>query len=107
MDGRKWIRGLTAIVQEEMNLNPFSSSLFVFCGRSKKSLKILYWDKSGFALWWKLLDKERFPWPKNINQEENKNEVLRLTESELQWLLDGIDIWKLKRHKQLNYEKVA
>ena len=50
-DMRKQINGLSIIVQEQLKLDPFSGSLFVFCNKRRHLLKILYWDKTGFALW--------------------------------------------------------
>lgn len=62
-DIRKAINGLSVIVSEQMNLDVFSGNLFVFCNRQKSILKILYWDKNGFCLWQKRLEKDRFKWP--------------------------------------------
>ncbi|NPD75580.1 IS66 family insertion sequence element accessory protein TnpB, partial [Oceanispirochaeta sp. M1] len=57
-DMRKQINGLTVIVQDDMELNPFSSSIFLFCNRERKILKALYWDNNGFCLWQKKIEKE-------------------------------------------------
>lgn len=51
-DMRKSINGLSAIVQNDMNLNPFKSGYFLFCNKTRHLLKLLYWDKTGFALWY-------------------------------------------------------
>ena len=50
-DMRKQINGLSVLVRQELNLNPFSGALFVFCNRRRHLLKVLYWDRTGFALW--------------------------------------------------------
>jgi len=68
VDFRKSINGLGAIVQEEMKLDPFSSALFIFCCARRKRIKILYWDRTGFALWYKKLEENLFPWPMVMNQ---------------------------------------
>ncbi|NDW20538.1 IS66 family insertion sequence element accessory protein TnpB [Alteromonas hispanica] len=57
VDFRKSINGLIVVVEQDMNLNPFRDALFVFCNKKRDKLKILYWDKTGFALWYKQLDK--------------------------------------------------
>ena len=59
VDFRKSINGLMTIVEQNMLLSPFTGALFVFCNKSRNKLKLLYWDKTGFALcdhhgWWKL-----------------------------------------------------
>ena len=102
VDFRKSINGLGAIVQEEMKLDPYSSALFIFtCGRRKR-IKILYWDRTGFALWYKKLEEDLFPWPKDID-----NEILEITSQELNWVLDGINIWKIKPHTDKKYKKMC
>jgi len=51
-DMRKSVNGLSIIVSECMEQDPFSGHLFVFCNRRRNILKILYWDSNGFALWY-------------------------------------------------------
>ena len=98
-DLRKAVNGLTIIVQEAMELDPFSGSVYVFCSRDRKLLKAVYWDKSGFWLSQKRLEKEKFPWP------ETKEAVKELSSEELSMLLKGIDFFKA--HKTLYYKKVS
>ena len=64
-DLRKAINGLSILIQEEMECDPFSGSLYLFCSKNKRLLKIIYWDKNGFCLWQKRLEKHTFPWPKS------------------------------------------
>lgn len=101
VDMRKWIGGLSIIVEKNMKLDPFSKYLFVFCNKKKNRLKILYWDETGFAIWFKALDAEKFKWPTKLD-----DAVVSLTSQELQWLLRGIDLTKITPHKKLNYESV-
>ena len=74
-DMRKAINGLSILV-EQLELDPFSGHLFVFCNRSRKILKTLYWDRNGFCLWQKRLEKQRFKWP------ETSKEVLQVGQRE-------------------------
>jgi len=98
-DLRKAVNGLSAIVQESMKQDPFSGSAYLFCNRERKLLKAIYWDKTGFWLSQKRLEKDRFPWP------ENENEARELTTEELQMLLAGVDFFKA--HKEIHYKKVS
>ena len=99
VDFRKSIDGLSAIVQHEMKLNPFENHLFIFTNKRKNKVKILYWDKTGHALWYKRLDENQFKWPI-----KSDHEVINFTKQELEWLLSGIDILKVKPHRELFYE---
>ncbi len=101
VDFRKSINGLVSIVESEMKLNLFEAHLFIFCNQTRKRLKILYWDATGFALWYKRLEKERFIWPK-----KHQEEVIKIEADSLRWLLSGIDIWQIKKHKKLEYSYV-
>jgi len=101
VDFRKSINGLSVIVEKQMKLTCFSGALFVFCNRQRDKLKVLYWDKTGFCLWYKRLEKDKFKWPKR-----RVGEVLTLTEREWQWLLEGLDIEKMQGHKPLEYSSV-
>ena len=53
VDFRKSINGLSAIVEAEMDRSPFSGAVFVFCNRRRDKVRALYWDKTGFCLWYK------------------------------------------------------
>ena len=97
-DMRKAINGLSVIVSEQMQLDIFSSNLFVFCNRSQTILKILYWDKNGFCLWQKRLEKDRFKWP------QTSKEVMNITKRELSWVIDGLNI--NQAHKPLKYSMI-
>jgi len=82
-DMRKSIDGLALIVQESFMLDPFGRSLFVFCNRSKNKIKILYWEDSGFWLYYKRLEKGTFRWP----TDSSLNKSIGVSERELRWLL--------------------
>ena len=98
-DMRKQIDTLAATVQERLGLGPFSGALFVFCNRRRTTLKILWWDRNGFCLWQKRLERQRFRWP------EREAEVAEVGVRELGWLLEGLDMEKA--HKELRYETVV
>jgi transposase len=97
-DMRKQINGLAVMVKEDIGLDPFAGHLFIFCNKPRNRLKILYWDKNGFCLWLKRLEKHKFPWPKNREQ------VLEIRDTELKMLLCGIDFFQA--HQEIKYEKV-
>ena len=90
-DMRKAMNGLLGIVNEVIQVNPYDEVLFAFCGRSRKLIKLLYWDGNGFCLWQKRLATGSFPWPNSEAQ------AIQLTTEEMRWLLTGIDF--RKRHK--------
>lgn len=87
VDFRKSINGLMVIVEQDMQLSPFTGAVFVFCNKSRNKLKILYWDKTGFALWYKRLEKHKFKWPSKIS-----GNTIALSEQQLHWLLGGYDV---------------
>lgn len=94
-DMRKSINGLSVLVEQAMDLDPFAGDLFVFCNRRRNMLKILYWDNNGFALWHKRLEKHRFRWPTTTGQ------IVSLSSKELEWLLAGLDY--SHAHEHLSY----
>lgn len=99
VDFRKSINGLAAIVESELELSVLSGAVFVFSNKSRDKLKLLYWDKTGFALWYKRLDKDKFKWPKNIN-----TDTMNLSEQQLHWLLSGYDVIG---HQQISTQNAA
>lgn len=76
--------------------DPLGGHLFVFRGRSGDRLKVLYWDKDGFALWYKRLEEGTFKWPRVADDQAS----VELRPSELAMMLDGIDLRSVKRVKR-------
>lgn len=101
IDFRKQINGLSALVQDVLSLDPFSKHLFVFRNRRRDRAKILYWERSGFVLWMKRLERERFHWPRG------NSATVMLTGQELNWLLDGFDLTRWRPHAPLHFDAVA
>ncbi|WP_026377283.1 IS66 family insertion sequence element accessory protein TnpB [Aestuariibacter salexigens] len=99
VDFRKSINGLVLIVEQQLLLSPFIDALFIFSNKKRDKLKILYWDKTGFALWYKRLEKHRFKWPQKVT-----DEPMTLSEQQLHWLLGGFDI---VGHPPLQYQSVG
>lgn len=95
-DMRKGFDTLAALVREHLGHDPLSGHLFLFVGRSKDRLKIMYWDADGFALWYKRLEEGTFrlPSPKSAGAS------VELKASELAMLLEGIDLTSIKRRKR-------
>ena len=103
VDFRKGINSLCTLVESHLGLSSQEkSSLFVFCNRSRNKVRILYWDLTGFALWQKHLEEEKFKWPW-CQQSESE----QLNVQQLEWLLSGIDVTKLTTHKEKSYKKVV
>jgi len=97
-DMRKSINGLSIQVADQLDLDPLSGHLFAFCNRRRDLVKILYWDRNGFCLWHKRLERDRFLWP------ETEDDVLDIQGHELTWLLDGLSLNQGQAHRQLSYE---
>ena len=87
VDFRKSINGLAAIIESDTDLPLGSGALFLFTNKQRAKIKVLYWDKTGFALWYKRLEKAKYKWPS-----KEKNEVFTLTQFELDRLLSGFTI---------------
>ena len=96
-DMRKSIDGLCLLVQMQLALDPFAGHLFGFCNRRRNMVKILYWDRNGFCLLQKRLERHRVVWP------ESQHQVLDLDGRELNWLLEGLDIRQYRSHETLHY----
>lgn len=86
-DMRKGFDGLAAAAQEVLKLDPCSGALFAFRGKRADRIKLLWWDGQGFCLFYKRLERGRFPWPSSADG------VAPLTRAQLAMLLEGID-WR-------------
>ena len=84
-DLRRGIDGLAQIVQQ-FSLDPFSNSLFLFCGRRTDRIKGLVWEGDGFLLLYKRLELGAFNWPRT------KEEALEITPEQYQYLMQGLEV---------------
>jgi transposase len=95
-DMRKGFDTLAACVREGLGYDPMSGHLFLFVGRRRDRIKILYWDRDGWALWYKRLEQGTFRMP--VAKPDAAS--LELKASELAMLLEGIDLRSIKRRKR-------
>ena len=98
-DMRRGFDGLAAMVEQALNQDPFSRHLFVFFNRRRDRTKILFWDRDGFALFYKRLEKGVFEIlrpQRSISSEEQLPSV-QVTYQELAMLLDGVDLSTVRR----------
>jgi len=83
-DMRKSFDGLCGLIRAELNQDPLSGSLFVFCNRRRNMVKLLYWDSDGLAIWYKRLEKGSFSLPRMHTIDG------RIDRRELSLLLEGV-----------------
>lgn len=95
-DMRKGFDTLAVLVRDGLGDDPLSGHLFVFVGRRRDRLKILYWDRDGYALWYKRLEKGTF----RIPVAKPDAASIELKASELAMLLDGIDLRSIQRRQR-------
>ena len=101
-DMRKSFDGLHTLVREHLELDAFTGHLFVFASRRRDRVKILYWDRDGFAVWSKRLEEGTYVVPFAESAEERRREI---TAQELGALLSGIDLNQAQRRKR--YQRSA
>jgi transposase len=101
VDFRKQSSGLASVVASEFNKPVAGGALFVFMGRAKDQIRLLYWDKTGFALWTKRLEKDKFSWSRKLREE---NATVDMSAEKLEWLLSGMDIFRVKKHTSVDYK---
>ena len=117
VDFRLGINGLSTMVEATQRFDPFSRNLFCFTNKRRNQIKVLYWQRSGFCLWLKRLEEERFKWPMHLVALESttvlerasgttRPPVVTLTEDQFLWLLEGLDLKQLKPHRALEYRSV-
>lgn len=93
-DMRHGFDRLAELIRSAMGEDPLSGSLFLFRSRGGDRLKILYWDRDGYALWYKRLEAGTFRFPKPPSDGPAK---LQMRASELAMLLEGIDLRSVRR----------
>jgi len=100
VDMRKSFDGLSAAVHDVLKLNPLSGHIFVFRGKHADRVKILMWDRNGFLLVYKRLERGHFKWPRTAAPS------LSINKRDLELLLDGIDFTRLKTLPEYHFEAV-
>jgi transposase len=95
-DMRKSFDGLHALVREHLELDPFGGHLYVFTSRRRDRIKILYWDRDGFAMWSKRLEAGTYAVPLGEAAERRRE----ITAQELGALLSGVDLTQASRRKR-------
>jgi transposase len=101
-DVRRSFAGLHALVNAVLQLDAFAGHLFVFANRRRDRVKILYWDRDGFAVWAKRLEEGTYAMPFAESGEVRRE----ITAAEFGALLSGIDLSQAKRRKR-NRRKVT
>lgn len=87
-DGRKGLSSLIAMIIIEQNMKPDDGSLYVFCNKGRRRLKMVFFDGEGFWLLVRETRGKRFPWP------DTDSEAMKIKEGELLMLIDGIDFFR-------------
>jgi transposase len=100
VDMRKSINGLSLMILDDLGMKFEPGSLFVFLSRCGKKMKMLYWDDTGFALWYKRLETEKYCWPR-----DHEDRIADTDSEQLSRLLLGYDVFQ-KPHEFLKYEHI-
>jgi len=90
IDFRKQMDGLIVIVADHLQMNPTSGQLFLFRNRTSNKIKMLWWDRNGFWLFYKRMEKGKFLFP------EKSDHALELTRDQFNWLLSGLNCMEHK-----------
>lgn len=98
VDMRKQIDGLAILAKDVIQQDPMSGALFAFINVRRNKLKLLVWERNGFIVWYKRLEQHKFHWPRHLPET-----VVTLTVEQLNWLLDGYDVWRMKPHEALHF----
>lgn len=96
-DMRKSFKGLSALVKNQLQHNPLSGHYFVFVNRRKTQMKVLYFEPSGYCLWSKKLEQGQFQ-VRTCSRGQRP-----LTGTDLQLLIDGIEVQKSRQFKRYNH----
>ena len=94
-DLRRGIDGLAELVRQQFRLDPFSNTLFLFCGRKRDRIKALYWEGNGFLLLYKRLERDVYQWPRS------ESEARELTPQQYRWLMEGLKVDQPKAHRDV------
>ena len=97
VDCRKAINGLASLIVEQFETPVNDGSVYVFYNRDCDRVKCLFWDKNGFVLYHKRLERGRFKFGKTSDGS------FVITQNQLSWLLAGLDFWLMNEFKSLDF----
>ena len=97
-DMRRSFDGLAMMTRENMGQDPLSGHLFVFFNRRGDRVKIMFWDRSGFCIWYKRLEQGVFRLPQSIVNMPNPEVEI----ADLSLILEGIDLSSARRRKRFS-----
>jgi transposase len=98
VDMRNGFDGLSGIVRNTLNHDPISGSVFIFLNKPRTHIKLLYWDGDGFAVFYKRLERGKYPLTTHGDLSKE------LKREELMMLLEGLSFEKLRRGKRYKIE---
>jgi transposase len=101
IDMRKSIDSLSALVLQEFNQEPQCGHLFIFFNRSRDKTKVLFWDRNGYVLHYKRMEKHRF-----IVPSVNAQNQMVITETQLNGLLAGLNFEIMGDFSEIEYDKI-
>lgn len=99
VDFRKAINGLAALVREHFNKTPQDGSVYVFYNGDYTRVKCLFWDKNGFVLYHKRLERSHF------KLKGKRESALSINQDQLSWLLAGLDFSLMNEFSHLDYSE--
>lgn len=102
VDMRKSYQTLGVLVKNVLHKDPLCGHLFVFYNKRKDVVKILYWQKNGFCLWQKKLEKGSFSLPSAFS-----GDSLEISAYHLQGFIAGLECWTVEIPKDLNYKQFS
>jgi len=97
VDMRKSIDGLSYLVCDLANKNPQDGSVYIFYNRQRDKVKVLYWDKNGFVMHYKRMEKAHF------KLSRTSDDIVSISQQQLSWLLAGLDFELMHKFKELDY----
>lgn len=101
-DMRSGFNRLSMLTESFMLNDPFSGHLFVFFNKAGDKCKILFWDRTGFVIWYKRLEEgifEKLKYP-------SKKHSIEVDVAKLSWILEGIDLYKARRRKRYKHKNI-
>ena len=100
-DMRKSYDGLSGLVRQGLGRDPLSGEVFIFLNRRRTIIKLLVWDRSGFVLWSKRLERGTFELP--VSSQPGASTALRW--EDLVMILEGVSLGSVRRRKRYSREK--